>query len=136
MRTYQLRRYVVNLGELDAFVDEWVRDVVPLRERFGFRIEGAWIVRDEHRFIWLVSYEGDDGFEAASERYFRSPARAAIRPSTLVAALRITNGRPSRINMKNGWFISTAAVAPTPTSTCTPGWSPSTATWWSRTAAR
>jgi hypothetical protein len=80
MRTYQLRRYVVNLGELDAFVDEWVREVVPLRERFGFRIEGAWIVRDEHRFIWLVSYEGDDSFETASDRYYRSPARAAIQP--------------------------------------------------------
>ena len=80
MRTYQLRRYVVNLGELDAFVDEWVREVVPLRERFGFRVEGAWIVRDEHRFIWLLSYEGEDGFEAASERYFRSPARAALQP--------------------------------------------------------
>jgi hypothetical protein len=80
MRTYQLRRYVVNLGELDAFVDEWVREVVPLRERFGFRVEGAWIVRDEHRFIWLVSYDGEDGFEAASERYFRSPARTALQP--------------------------------------------------------
>jgi len=72
MRTYQLRRYVVNLGELDTFVDEWVREVVPLRERFGFRVEGAWIVRNEHRFVWLVSYDGDDGFEAARGRYYRS----------------------------------------------------------------
>jgi hypothetical protein len=80
MRTYQLRRYVVNLGELDAFVEEWRRELVPLREKFDFRIEGAWIIRDEHRFVWLLSYEGDDGFDAGNERYLRSPARMALQP--------------------------------------------------------
>jgi hypothetical protein len=92
MRTYQLRRYVVNLGELDAFIEEWRREVVPLRERFGFHVEGAWVVRDEHRFIWLASYDGDDGFEAASERYYRSPARAAVQPdpSRLLAEIETT----------------------------------------------
>ena len=80
MRTYQLRRYVVNLGELDTFIREWHEGVVPLRERFGFRVEGAWIVRDEHRFIWILSYDGDEGFEAANDRYYNSPARAALQP--------------------------------------------------------
>ena len=92
MRTYQLRRYVVNLGELDIFLEEWQRDLVPLRQRFGFRIEGAWIVRDELQFIWLLSYDGEDGFEAANDRYNRSPARAAIQPdpARLLAASETT----------------------------------------------
>ena len=80
MRTYQMRRYVVNLGDLDRFLDEWRREIVPLRERFGFRVDGAWVIRDEHRFVWLLSYDGDDGFEAANDRYLRSPARAAVQP--------------------------------------------------------
>ena len=76
MRTYQLRRYVVNLGELDAFVEEWRRDVVPLRERFGFRVEGAWVVRDEHRFIPVgpVSLKGLSAPVVAFELDWRQPA--------------------------------------------------------------
>lgn len=80
MPSYQLRRYVVQPGELDVWIDEWRRLVVPLRERFGFRVEGAWVVRDENRFVWILSYEGEEGIEAANRRYYDSPARASMQP--------------------------------------------------------
>ena len=80
MRSYQLRRYVVQPGEMESWVEEWRTEIVPLRERFGFRVEGAWVVPDEHRFIWILSYDGPEGFAAANDRYYESPARLAIQP--------------------------------------------------------
>ena len=50
----------------------------------------------------------------------RWPGAAARQPSRLVAALRMTNGRPSRISVKNGWLSRNAAAAPVPISTSTP----------------
>jgi hypothetical protein len=37
-----------------------------------------------------------------------------------MAALRMTNGRPWRISVKNGWLSRKAAAAPVPVSTATP----------------
>lgn len=80
MPTYQLRRYLVQPTEMDNWLEEWRREIVPLRERFGFRIEGAWVSREENRFIWIMSYDAPEGFDAANERYYASPARLAMQP--------------------------------------------------------
>ena len=72
--------YTIAPGQMDAFVDEWRHGVVPLRRKHGFDIEGAWIDRDGNRFLWLVSYEGPDGFEARDADYYASPERANISP--------------------------------------------------------
>lgn len=37
----QLRICRAKEGELDAFVREWNAGVLPLRRKFGFRVEGA-----------------------------------------------------------------------------------------------
>jgi hypothetical protein len=78
--TYQLRRYTIKPGEMDAWIAEWRRAVVPLRTRSGFRVEGAWIDRASDLFVWILSYEGDDGFESANERYYSSDERRAVTP--------------------------------------------------------
>lgn len=80
MRQYQLRRYLVQPTEMDTWIEEWSREVIPLRERFGFSVEGAWVQRDENRFVWILSYDGPEGFEAANDRYYASPARLALQP--------------------------------------------------------
>lgn len=80
MRQYQLRRYLVQPTEMDTWLEEWSREIVPLRERFGFRVEGAWATRDENRFVWILSYDGPEGFAVANERYYASPARQALQP--------------------------------------------------------
>lgn len=80
MRTYQLRRYLVQPTEMDNWLQEWKREIVPLRERFEFRVEGAWVARDENRFVWILSYDGPEGFEVANDRYYQSPARLAVQP--------------------------------------------------------
>lgn len=77
----QLRDYRIAEGQLGQFVEEWQRHLAPLRRSIGFRVDGAWTIEDESRFVWLLSHDGDWGdFEAADARYFASPQRADIRP--------------------------------------------------------
>lgn len=76
----QLRMYEAKEGELDAFIREWKAGVVPLRRKFGFKIEGAWTIRERGEFIWIISYDGPEGFEARDAAYYASPERKALSP--------------------------------------------------------
>ena len=64
---YQLRRYRIAPGKLDEFIGVWKAGVVPLRERFGFQVHGAWSIE-------LV------GFDAADAAYYASEERRRLSP--------------------------------------------------------
>ena len=77
----QLRDYRITDGALHEFVNEWRTHIVPIRRGLGFRIDGAWTVEEENRFVWLLSHPGDwDAFEEADARYFASPERKGFDP--------------------------------------------------------
>ena len=80
-KQYQLRVYRVHAGEMDEWLGEWRSVIVPLRRRLGFEVAGAWVQRAEDRFAWLLAYDGPEGIEAANERYYDSPERAAVDPN-------------------------------------------------------
>jgi hypothetical protein len=78
MTTSQLRIYRLSEGALEEFLGEWRSQVVPLREHFGFRVEGAWTLPEANGFVWIISHDGD--FEAADQAYYTSPERQAMDP--------------------------------------------------------
>lgn len=79
--TAQLRDYVIADGHLDKFVEAWLKGVVPLRLRFGFRIQGAWTVSSESRFVWILAHDaGEEEWQALDDAYYASPERAAVDP--------------------------------------------------------
>jgi hypothetical protein len=90
MKTTQLRDYSIKPGQLDTFADLWGRTVRPLRQKKGFTIESAWKIPSESRFVWILSYDGPDGWEAANRDYYDSPERKAIDPdpATLITEQR------------------------------------------------
>ena len=73
-----LRMYTIRPGAMEAWLEEWREDVVPLRRRLGFEVLGAWAGEDT--FTWLLGYDGADGIEAANAAYYASPERAALDP--------------------------------------------------------
>jgi len=79
-KTTQLRNYIINRGEMDIFVQGWRESIVPLRLKHGFTIDGAWIVEGENRFVWMVSYEGDESWDAVEQAYYNDPQRQALNP--------------------------------------------------------
>jgi hypothetical protein len=76
----QLRVYTVKPGELAEWLEEWRSHIAPLRERLGFRVVGPWIDEQASTFVWLLEYDGDEGFAAADERYYASDERRALDP--------------------------------------------------------
>ena len=85
----QLRIYTVKHGAMEAWVDEWRQQVAPLRRRFGFTILGPWIIEAEDRSVWILGFDGPEGWEAADTAYYASEERLAIAPEPtrhLVAA--------------------------------------------------
>ena len=74
---YQLRDYDVKPGVFDEFIREWAANIVPLRRKFGFTVEGAWANTERTRFVWMLSR---DDFEAADRAYYASPERAGLTP--------------------------------------------------------
>ena len=77
---HRLRIYEVKQGEMSAWLDEWSRLIRPLRERFGFTVLGAWADEETSMFVWLLGYDGPDGYDDADAAYYASAERAAIEP--------------------------------------------------------
>jgi NIPSNAP len=74
----QVRVYRIRPGKLDVFVEEWRRQIAPLRRRFGFTVVAAWACKEDDTFVWVLSHADD--FEAADRRYYASAERAALDP--------------------------------------------------------
>jgi hypothetical protein len=71
----QLRRYEIVPGEFDAFL-AWFPAIIPVREKYGFKVLFAYGDREASEFVWAVSHDGD--FDAALEVYNASPERAKV----------------------------------------------------------
>jgi hypothetical protein len=65
---------------MEAFFDAWSRGVYPLRRKFGFTFAGAWRVEGADEFVWIIGYDGPDGFAAADDRYYASEERKRLSP--------------------------------------------------------
>src|SRR6266498_2808170 len=76
----QIRIFTINKGKMDVFLDGWQKGVYPLRIKNGFKIEGAWVVKEKNKFIWILSYDGPEGFEAKDSAYYASQARTTLKP--------------------------------------------------------
>jgi NIPSNAP protein len=75
---WQLRIYEIEPGQIETWIEEWREHVVPLRRSLGFRVLGGWV--DGTTFVWLLGYDGEDGFAAADARYYASAERRSVEP--------------------------------------------------------
>jgi hypothetical protein len=78
--TTQMRIVTVKPGQLETFTQLWLATVYPLRLKYDFRIDGAWSVPTESRFVWLLTYIGPESFEERDAAYYASADRAALDP--------------------------------------------------------
>jgi hypothetical protein len=76
----QIRIYTINRGALQIFAEEWRASIYPLRVKMGFRILNAWTVEATNQFIWLMSYDGLETWDARDQAYFESDERRAMIP--------------------------------------------------------
>lgn len=70
----ELRIYKLRAGSLADFVSAWRREVLPLREREGFRVLGVWCDPEAPEFVWQLSYAGDGDVREAERLYAETRA--------------------------------------------------------------
>ena len=80
MTTSQLRIYTILDGKMDEWIAGWRDGVVPLRAKHGFRIDGAWVTRETNTFVWILSYDGPEDWNAKNEAYYASDGRKRLQP--------------------------------------------------------
>jgi hypothetical protein len=83
---------------MQQFVDGWQVNIVPSREKFGFKVIAAWTDSESEEFIWILRWDGPEGYAAADLAYYESPIRKAVawdpRPFILEDQLRIMREQP------------------------------------------
>lgn len=70
----QLRRYQFAEGTLAEWLPHWHENVVPLRQRYGFRVLFAYADHDNSQFVWALEYGGTpEELQAREREYYDSP---------------------------------------------------------------
>ena len=77
-RRSQLRIYTLVPESAEEFVAHFRRELVPLRERYGFSLDACYLAEDRTRFTWVTSHDCPDGWDAAEQAYYSSPERTTI----------------------------------------------------------
>jgi hypothetical protein len=77
---YQLRSYRIAGVTMADFIREWRGQIVPLRRGFGFEVVGAWASHEDNRFVWVLAYDGPEGYAARDAEYYASDERKALVP--------------------------------------------------------
>lgn len=76
----QLRTFIIQENKMDEFVKAWLSKIYPLRLHHGFMIDGAWIDEERNEFIWILSYDGPEGFEEKDKTYLATTDRVKLDP--------------------------------------------------------
>lgn len=72
----QVRIYTINRGQMDAFLEHFQKDTMPLHERVGIQIVGTWVNRPQNEFIWVRTF-ADEQDRDAKTKAFQEAARAS-----------------------------------------------------------
>jgi len=77
MKTTQLRRYDIQPGSMDSFLEWFSGPLMAARAAHGFHPESAYVDTFDNAVVWVVSREGTEAeFLAAEKIYEQSPERA------------------------------------------------------------
>ena len=76
----QLHIYTINHGALEEFAAEWRNKIKPLRIKFGFHVDGGWMVPATNQFVWLLGYDNAENWEIQNQAFYHSAERRALNP--------------------------------------------------------
>jgi hypothetical protein len=90
----QLRIYTINRGEMDAFLQHFTEQTVPLHQQVGIPIVGMWVNRPQNEFIWVRTF-ADEQDRDQRVKAFQEAARAAgVQLGVNVAKMEIRETEP------------------------------------------
>jgi hypothetical protein len=74
--TSQVRIYDIKAGKMDEWLAFFRGKVVPLHQKFGLPVRGAWVDSEHSQFVWVRDFAGTGSPEEQEQRYRDSEDRA------------------------------------------------------------
>lgn len=69
----QLRIYTINRGEMDAWLEIFRGEAIPLIHKHGMGVDGMWTDLARERFIWFRTYEDEADMARKDAAFYRDP---------------------------------------------------------------
>ena len=76
----QIHIYTINRDSLDDFAAEWRDKIKPLREKFGFKVSGGCKVKETNQFVWFLSRDTSEDWQAQNQAFYQSEERRSLQP--------------------------------------------------------
>ena len=85
----QIRIYTINRGEMDAFLEHFQRDVMPMHEKVGLPIVSTYVNRPQNEVIWVRTFADEADREAKQKAFQAERAASGIQLGGNVAKMEI-----------------------------------------------
>ena len=85
----QIRIYTINRGEIDAFLDHFQREVLPLHQQIGCPVIGVYVNRPQNEVVWVRTYTDEADREAKGKAFQEARAAAGITLGLNVAKMEV-----------------------------------------------
>jgi hypothetical protein len=79
---YQIRTYTISGGMIDQWLKFFKETNLPIMEKYGLKLEGAWVNEARNQVIWMRSAKDADDLKAKEARFLNSPEWKAASPQT------------------------------------------------------
>ena len=74
----QVRLYTINRGKMESWIKLFNERLAPIHEKYGMKIGGAWVYKQQNEFIWLRVFETPEEEKSKTEAYFKLPERVEV----------------------------------------------------------
>jgi hypothetical protein len=85
----QIRLYTINRGEMDAFLENFQKVVLPLHEKVGMPVVATFVNRPQNEFIWVRTFTDAADRDAKQKAFQDARAAAGIELGGNVAKMEI-----------------------------------------------
>ena|SRR5438105_15427863 len=91
----QVRIYTINKGQMDAFLDHFRSETMPLHEKVGIPIVGTWVNRPQNEFIWVRTFASEAERDAKIAAFREAAASAGVQLGGNVAKMEVRDSEPA-----------------------------------------
>jgi hypothetical protein len=85
----QVRIYTINRGEMEAFLEHFKGEVLPLHQKIGLPVVGTYVNRPQNEFVWVRTFTDEADREAKQKAFQDGRAAAGIQLGLNVAKMEI-----------------------------------------------
>jgi hypothetical protein len=85
----QIRIYTINKGEMDAFLEHFQTEVLPLHKAIGWDVVSTWVNRPQNEFIWVRTHIDADDLAAKTKAFQDKRAEMNITLGANVAKMEV-----------------------------------------------